>query len=52
MAITKEKAGKALRHGKIRGKKLTKPQIGFFGLVRGTPKKKLKRKIRKKSLLK
>lgn len=52
MAITKKKAGEILRHGEVRGKPLTQAQIGFFGLVRGTPKKKLKRKIRKKSLLK
>ncbi len=50
--ITKKKAGKILKHGEIRGKPLTQAQIGFFGLVRGTPRKKLKRKIRKKSLLK
>lgn len=51
MVITKKKAGKILEHGTIRGKPITQAQIGFFGLVRGTPRKKLKRKIRKKSLL-
>ncbi len=29
------KAGKILKHGKVRGKKLTTKQKGFFGLIRG-----------------
>ena len=32
---TKEKAKKIKREGKIRGKKLTKKQEGFFGLIAG-----------------
>ncbi len=38
---TAHKAGKILGHGKIRGKKITKKQKGFFGLIRGgrTPTK-------------
>lgn len=30
--LTKAKARKILRHGSVRGKKLTKKQKGFFGL--------------------
>lgn len=52
MAITKKKAKQILREGEIGGKKLTQAQMGFFGLIARTPRKKLKRKIRKKSLLK
>jgi hypothetical protein len=29
--LTKAKARKILKHGKVHGKKLTKPQRGFFG---------------------
>ena len=29
--LTKKKARKILRHGRVRGKKLTKAQRGFFG---------------------
>ncbi len=29
--LTKAKARKILRHGSVRGKKLTKKQRGFFG---------------------
>lgn len=44
--ITKKKAKKILRHGTVRGKKLTKKQQGFFGArAGGSP---VKRKIRKK----
>ena len=35
MALTKKKAKKMLRHGKVRGKKLTKKQRGFFGARAG-----------------
>ena len=49
--ITKKKAKEILRHGEIGGVEITKKQRGFFGLIAGTPRKKLKRKIRKKSLL-
>jgi hypothetical protein len=31
MTVTKKKAKKILKHGKVRGKKLTKKQRGFFG---------------------
>jgi hypothetical protein len=31
MPVTKKKAKKILKHGKVRGKKLTKKQRGFFG---------------------
>ena len=33
--ITKTKAKKILKHGEVRGKKLTKPQKGFFGARAG-----------------
>ncbi len=33
--VTKKKAKKILRHGKVRGKKLTKNQKGFFGARAG-----------------
>lgn len=33
--VTKRKARKILRHGKVRGKKLTKKQRGFFGARSG-----------------
>ena len=36
--LTKRKARKILRHGSVRGKKLTKKQQGFFGLVAGGKK--------------
>ncbi len=32
---TRKKAKKILRHGKVRGKKLTKRQKGFFGARAG-----------------
>ena len=32
---TQTKAKKIKKHGKIRGKKLTKAQEGFFGLIAG-----------------
>jgi hypothetical protein len=39
-APTKEKARKVLRHGSVRGKKLTKRQRGFFGArASGEPRK-------------
>jgi len=42
--LTQHKAGKILKHGEVHGKPLTKPQKGFFGLIRGgkTPQKSLK----------
>jgi len=45
MALTAKKAGTILTEGMIRGRPLTKAQIGFFGAIRGGAK------IRKKSLL-
>ena len=33
--LTKTKAKKILKHGKVRGKKLTKKQKGFFGARAG-----------------
>ena len=42
--LTKKKAGEILRHGTVRGKKLTKKQKGFFGARRGgVPAKKRKK---------
>lgn len=37
--LTKEKAGKILRHGSVKGKPLTKKQKGLFGVIRGGKKK-------------
>lgn len=43
--LTKKKAKKILRHGKVRGKKLTKKQRGFFGVrAGGAPVRRKKRK--------
>ena len=44
--VSKKKAGKILRHGKIRGKPLTSAQEGMFGAIRGG--KKLTRLKKKK----
>ncbi len=33
--LTRKKAKKILKHGKVRGKKLTKRQKGFFGARAG-----------------
>ena len=33
--LTRKKAKKILRHGKVRGKKLSKKQKGFFGVRAG-----------------
>ena len=38
MALTKRKAKKILRHGTIRGRKLTKAQRGYFGAIAGGQK--------------
>jgi hypothetical protein len=38
--VTKAKSKKILRHGTIRGKKLTKKQKGFFGARAGGKHKK------------
>lgn len=38
--LTRKKAKKILRHGSVRGKKLTKKQRGFFGARAGGKKKK------------
>ena len=47
--VTKKKAKKILKHGKIRGKKLTKKQKGYFGArAGGAPVKRKKKKSRKK----
>lgn len=32
--VSKRKAGKILRHGTIRGKKISKKQRGFFGSIK------------------
>lgn len=45
--LTRKKAKTILRHGEIRGQSLTQKQRGFFGLIAGGQR----RKIRKKSLL-
>ncbi len=45
--ITRKKAKTILRHGTVHGKPLTPGQKGFFGLIAGGQR----RKIRKKSLL-
>ncbi len=46
MAVSKAKARKILRDGKIRGKPLTAKQKRYFGLIAGggTPSKKKKRR--------
>ena len=38
--ITKRKAKEILRHGSVRGKKLTKRQKGFFGARAGGKRRK------------
>lgn len=35
MAVTQAKAKKILKDKKVRGKELTKPQEGLFGLIAG-----------------
>lgn len=40
--LTKAKAKKILRHGTVRGKKLTKKQKGFFGARAGGARRKKK----------
>jgi len=42
--VTKKKAKKILKHGKIRGKKLTKKQRGFFGARAGGKRKKRRKR--------
>ena len=42
--VTKAKAKKILKDGKIRGKKLTKKQRGFFGRIASGKKATKKRK--------
>ena len=39
--LTKAKAKKILRDGKVRGKKLTKAQRGFFGARAGGTKRRI-----------
>lgn len=48
--LTKTKAGKMLKHGTVRGKPLTGPQEGYFGLVKGggTPTRLRKNKKRRR----
>jgi len=47
--LTSRKAGKMLRHGKVRGKRLTRKQRGLFGLIAGGGKPtRLKRRKRKR----
>jgi len=38
--LTKKKAKKILRHGSVRGRKLTKKQKGLFGAIAGGKKRK------------
>lgn len=46
--VTKAKAKKILKDGKIRGKKLTKKQRGYFGrIASGKPLTKTKKKQKK-----
>lgn len=45
--VSRSKARKILRDGKIRGKKLTKRQRGFFG-ARAASKKRRKRRKRRR----
>lgn len=45
--LTRAKARKILRHGKVRGKKLTKKQRGFFGARAAGKRIRRKRKHRK-----
>jgi hypothetical protein len=40
--LTKTKAKKILKHGSVRGKKLTKAQQGFFGARAGGKQRKAK----------
>ena len=41
--LTRKKARKILRHGSVRGKKLTKKQKGFFGArAGGAPRRRRK----------
>lgn len=35
IGISRQKAGTILRHGMVRGRRLTRRQRGLFGLVRG-----------------
>ncbi len=42
--VSKKKAGKILKHGTIRGKKITKKQKGMFGAVKGGSYKGTKKK--------
>jgi len=46
--VSKKKAKKILKHGKVRGKKLSKKQKGLFGLIAGG-KKPTKLRKRKKA---
>ena len=46
---TRTKAKKIMRHGRVRGKRLTKKQRGYFGLLAGGGKPtRLKRRKRKR----
>ena len=45
--LTSTKARKILRHGEVRGKKLTKKQKGFFGARAGGAPVKLAKMARK-----
>ena len=46
--ITKKKAKEILRHGEVRGRKLTKKQKGFFGArAGGAPVRRKKRRKKK-----
>jgi len=45
---SRKKAKKILKHGEVRGKSLTKPQQGLFGLIAGGKKPtRLKKKGRR-----
>lgn len=45
--LTKKKSGEILKHGTVRGRKLTKAQKGFFGARAGGARRKA-RKSRKR----
>ena len=47
MGVTKKKAKKILKHGKVRGKPLTKKQKGFFGARAGGAPVRRKKKRKK-----
>lgn len=48
MAVTKKKAKKILKHGTVRGRKLTKKQRGYMGAVAGGSARKPRKRRSKK----